>query len=101
MSADQGASGDMANFPIIAADPVTWVFRALLLACLLFSGWSLFYPDRYRLWNLRLYERYRWLASPRPHQKMATASIRRLRFQSAVIVVYLAGLLLVSFKVLR
>jgi len=91
----------MANFPIIAAAYVTWLFRTFLLIFLLLSIWSFSYPDRYRQWNLSLYRRYRWLASPRHHEKMRTASVKKLRFQSGAILIYLAIVLIASFKVLH
>jgi hypothetical protein len=88
----------MTNSGINLMNPVVWVFRALFLIFLLLAIWSMFYPDRYRLWNLRLYERYPWVASARIREKMRTAGATRLRIQSAVIVIYLAIMLLASLK---
>ncbi len=91
----------MATTPMISVDPITWLFRSFFMIFLLLAMWSMFYPDRYREWNLRLYDRYRWMASPRLREKMRTASATRLRIQSGVILVYVAITLLVSLKVLR
>jgi hypothetical protein len=77
------------------------LFRAFLLLFLLMAAWSWLYPERYREWNLKLYERFRWMASPSRHDTMRTASASKLRFQSGLIVIYAAILLLVSFKFLH
>ena len=91
----------MANFPIISASVVDWIFRTLFVLFLLLAMWSFFYPDRYREWNLRLFKRYRWVASPKHHEKMRTASVTKLRIQSGVIVIFVVLILLFSFKVLN
>ena len=91
----------MANFPIIGAASFAWGFRGFLAVFLVLTTWSLFFPDRYRDWNLRMYGRYRWLASARLREKMRAASMTRLRIQSGVILIYAVIMLLVSFKVLR
>jgi len=90
----------MATSPKIATDLVTWVFRAFFLIFMLVATWTLFFPDRYRAWNLRLFDRYRWLASPKLRDKMPTASVARLRLHSGLILIYAAITLLLSLKVL-
>ena len=90
----------MANFPILAAAPFAWLFRAFLVGFLILAIWSLFFPERYREWNLRLYDRYRWMASPRRQEKMRNSTVGSLRFQSGLILIYAAAMLLVSFKLL-
>jgi hypothetical protein len=91
----------ISTIPAVSGSSLTWAFRVLLLVLMVIEGWELVYPERSRRLNLRLYEWRPWIASARLRESMRNATARRLRIRSAMLLLYVTLLLLISFKVLR
>jgi hypothetical protein len=86
---------------VVSGDWFTWTARAIYSFMVLYGTWELIYPERSRQQNLRLYDRYTWIASARIRKNLENASTNRLRAVAGFLIMYGVLLLLLSFNVLR